>query len=149
VAEHSFFVALLAADMSVDLQFEGKKRLALISMALVHDIAEAVTGDIGYLVKKHLGNISNIENVALHEIGVTPFQEDDQLVQTILFLDCYELKLYLEEERLSGNHGLWQIECETMGRLNQIDIGNKAVRDKWIGMLKSVPPHDLPEEMSH
>ena len=64
VAEHSFmtaFICLAMADMEPDV--DGKK---IVSMALVHDLAEARTGDLNYVQKQY---VTAREDIALSRMA--------------------------------------------------------------------------------
>ncbi|MBL6993293.1 HD domain-containing protein, partial [Desulfobacula sp.] len=51
VAEHSFMTAFICFAMArIELDINSEK---LVTMALVHDIAEARTGDFNYVEKKY------------------------------------------------------------------------------------------------
>ena len=46
VAEHSFFVALYAYGIAIDLELSAQAKYLVLAKALVHDIDESITGDI-------------------------------------------------------------------------------------------------------
>lgn len=148
VAEHSFFVALYAYELSKDLGVMFPATTSII--ALMHDIEEAVTGDIGYLVKREIKDFNKIENKASKELGVGHPDYVGALDRAIVeFADCFELKLYLEEERLSGNISLFEIEQETWRRLLDIEIGDKDIKERWLKKLETIKPKKLPDSITH
>ena len=154
VAEHSFYVAMIAYELAKDLDYNTKQIYRTASYALHHDIEESVTGDIPFLIKRKMANISVIEYEALQELGYDPaifakMRTKDKVMDVVNFADAYELKIYLEEERKSGNKGLFTIEQETWGRLLKMDIGNDDVKKIWLKKLDTIKPLDLPEFMSH
>ncbi len=149
VAEHSFFVAVLAVDLARDLDLVSAGDF--VRAALLHDISEAAIGDIGLLVRRAMPKavLDSLEDTAREEVGYSPDMDDQLVLDLIEFLDCYELKLYLEEEFRSGNRSLLQIEKETFGRLLAIDIGDDRVKQEWINRLQTINEVRLPEGLTH
>lgn len=133
VAEHSFFVGILA--YYIMLGWRPEKAALAMAVALHHDIAEAVTGDIPYLVRQRL-EMKEIDQEAMEELDVSRFAADTDIVEVIDFADAFELKLYLEEERRSGNNSLYEIECETYHRLFKYKVPNAV---DWVKMLDPMP----------
>jgi len=73
VAQHTFDVAAITLLLADELERRGKKldRERALSMAIVHDWAEASVGDFPYTALKHLGPAGtkkSIEERALEEI---------------------------------------------------------------------------------
>ncbi len=154
VAEHSFYVAMIAYELAKDLDYNTKQIYRTTVYALHHDIEESVTGDIPFLVKRKMANISVIEYEALQELGYDPeifakMRLKHNIASVVGFADAYELKMYLEEERLSGNASLFTIERETWGRLLDADIGNVTVKEAWLKKLDTIRPKKIPKFMSH
>jgi 5'-deoxynucleotidase YfbR-like HD superfamily hydrolase len=147
VAEHSFFVALLAYEIALNINLSDV-RFAMDCMhaALMHDTEEAVLGDIPYLVRRRFMS-REASAIALAELGVG-YNWSSTVEAVVEFADAYELKMYLEDERQSGNNQLYQIECETMGRLHRSPIA-EGIKHEWIGRLLMVPTSSLPEDLLH
>jgi 5'-deoxynucleotidase YfbR-like HD superfamily hydrolase len=103
--------------------------------AMHHDAAEAVTGDIPYLVREQL-KMARIDIEAKEELGIEEPLVNTAIREVVKFADAFELKLYLEEERRSGNNSLYEIECETYHRLFKYDVPNKV---GWLQMLDPMP----------
>ena len=112
VAEHSFYVALLARQAAFVLKNQDGNFQGF--MGLMHDATEAALGDIPYLVRKNMDSdaLWDLEHMAEVEIGGTPGTS-----VVVTFCDALELAMYLKEERESGNRTLIAIEYETRGRL--------------------------------
>lgn len=155
VAEHSFFVALIAVDMMQhDKKFydtnisHSMKMIQIVYAALLHDVEEAVIGDIGYLIRRKV-NLDFLHDEIVKEIGYNVYNEGlNEVKDYIEFADALELKFYLEEERKSGNTGLYQIECETMGRLYRCPI-DKNLKDYYIKQVEIVPVKNFPDYLTH
>lgn len=152
VAEHSFYVALIAEQIGRDMMLSASELLTVVQMALHHDIEEAITGDIGYLVKKHF-DVGTMEDLASQELGIE-FKSvrkcyDKRYQPIVEFADCIELKFYLEEERRSGNMSLYDIERETMGRMYTIRFDDIDVKELWLKKVEIVKPKKIPEYMTH
>lgn len=159
VAEHSFYVALIALELSRDLGFQSGMSKNVMFHALLHDITESVIGDIGFLVRREIPrSIKDLERKAMIELNfktdlITPIE------RTIVdFADAYELKLYLEEERKSGNSHLWDIECETYSRLYNMSISESpcpsnnnwtTILSLWLQKLETVPMKNIIDKMTH
>lgn len=129
VAEHSFYVALLALEIAEIVGF--KDRLSVLEAALLHDIPEAVTGDIPFLVRRALDPVAlaNLDALAEKEIGVD-LGCQREVLEIVSYADALEFALYLKEERESGNVTLVDIEKETLGRLKRTKSGN-SIDDAW------------------
>lgn len=148
VAEHSFFTAIYAYHITLkwnELEPGDICIIPLIAMrmALFHDIPEAVTGDLPYLFKRMAGigllekiiNDELILNIGF-EYNTMNIPAEYELI--IDFADALELKIYLEEERMSGNMHLWDIEKETYSRLVHAEIPEK-VKNYYLDRIKAVP----------
>lgn len=129
VAEHSFFVALIAKEMAADLGWHQFKIAAATYAALLHDAAEAVTGDLPYLVRMIIdrGEVNKLDRMAEKELdvgegdrfpaitlGMGDLKDVNELVEAA---DAAELFLYLGEELDSGNEAMRPIFEETLSRL--------------------------------
>lgn len=108
VASHSWGVALILLKVIPS----DKISVTLLSVALLHDVAEGETGDIPYTAKKQwpdLGKASLFAESKVNENnGITQFY-DKLSAQELLHLkiaDMMELMFYLLEERKLGNKNL-------------------------------------------
>jgi hypothetical protein len=120
VAEHSFFVALLAWEAAGILNLKYEDVEALVVAALLHDAPEAATGDIPHLVKAALPTqaVKELEDRARKELGLPMFLVvSEEVVSVVEFCDVLELAMYLREEAGSGNSLSRDIRYETHGRL--------------------------------
>lgn len=95
VGQHSFACALVALFWSKYNKFDARRRDRLVLMAIVHDLHEAVTGDIlpMFKSKQVKDSLNKIQTNILNAIGVEEDNELDvdlKLVDLIAFL--YEIK---------------------------------------------------------
>jgi len=102
VAEHSFmtaFIGLIMARMRPDAD-----ALRLVSMCLIHDLAEARTGDLNYVQKKYVSaDASKALEDALNDVWfgkrlaelIQEFDADDSM-EAALARDADQLALILE-----------------------------------------------------
>lgn len=160
VAEHSYYVALYAQAIAKRVFISYSEPVqrnfvaSVVSMALKHDMAEAVTGDIPYLVRKHMDReeLQRIEHVAYTELDVDyDYEYDDPLVYAIVALaDAIELKVYCQEERNRGNQNLWTIEKETQGRIERsLEDPQISIPGEIWAMLEDVGSRSEPDFLSH
>ena len=118
VAEHSYYVALLAGGFAAQLQALGVyvNRPAVIEGALWHDAAEALTGDLPHPVTREFPELGaawktveeHLENV-LRSMSPATLKLDGffQLEKALIKLaDWTELVLYVHEERWAGNRSI-------------------------------------------
>lgn len=134
VGSHSYRVAYLCLELA-----EGRipthRMLELIKAALLHDAAEAYTGDICAPAKKVLvGNLENVEKEYLKSVGIvvpylTPVEE-----WILKAADTLDLLMFSREEMRMGNSGIRPVfsKCE-----------------EWLSeMLVSIPEILSPESIS-
>ncbi len=113
VAEHSFlttFIGYVLAQMHPDID-----QLKLLQMCLLHDLAEARTGDLNYVQKKYVVPDENraisdlTKNIPFGGAIAELFQELDggKTAEALLAHDADQLALILELKALSdlGYHG--------------------------------------------
>lgn len=146
VAEHSYFVALLAWSVCM---FTGEDQATILRHALLHDATEAITGDVPFLVRRSF-NMELLDRAAAAELGIPP----DVPLAEVRLADAIELKMYLEEESRSGNGGLSEIERETHTRIRALvqECGLDRNEEflEWLGgLIRWVPPKPLPEGLVH
>ena len=133
VAEHSFFVAILAMQAADVLKWDWSAYGCqdVITHALMHDAAEAVTGDILHLTKRALPKhvVESLETMAEEELEIDDMPHSKECREIVEFCDVLELALYLQEEQASGNTTLITIYKETIGRLARNPLWSKL--EKW------------------
>lgn len=148
VAEHSFYTANIAFHLAIDIFLNLEQALSLCYHALLHDSTEAIIGDINHVVKMKMDEnaLFELEEMAEFEIGYHPpiSQLTDMEKEILEFADVYELKMYLEEERRSGNSLLFKIEQESYGRLLKSKIPDEN-KKKWISELEEIIPLHIDE----
>lgn len=118
VAEHSFYVGIMAYQLACAIDLDEARARYCLKMGLMHDLAEAVTGDIPFLTRRALGETvcAGLDTLGEQEIGVDT-KVDQQTLEIVQIADALEFALYLKEELQSGNHALFDIYAETLGRL--------------------------------
>jgi len=112
VAEHSFFTALLAYEAAIILNVDPAKSAM---EAMMHDLEEAATGDIPYLVRKQMDSslLDRLDAQASAELSL-PSRRLSKITE---YCDALEFAMYLQSERQLGNTKLNDIFKETVGRL--------------------------------
>ena len=120
VAEHSFYVGIMAYQLAYAVGLGEAEARHCLKMGLMHDLPEAVTGDIPFLTRRAMGKAMciGIDDMGSQEIGVS-LGTDRQTLEIVQVADALEFALYLKEELRSGNHALTDIYAETLGRLTQ------------------------------
>lgn len=118
VAEHSFYVGIMAYQLAYQLGLGEAEARYCLKMGLMHDLPEAVTGDIPFLTRRAMGKAMciGIDDMGSQEIGVS-LGTDRRTLEIVQIADILEFTLYLKEELRSGNHALTDIYAETLGRL--------------------------------
>lgn len=118
VAEHSFYVGIMAYQLACAVGLGETEARYCLKMGLMHDLAEAVTGDIPFLTRRALGAVAcaGLDTLGEQEIGID-LGTDRQTLEIVQIADALEFALYLKEELQSGNHQLQDIYAETLGRL--------------------------------
>lgn len=119
VAEHSFFVAVLAEEVAMKLGYTKIYIYDILDAALLHDATEAILGDIPYLVRKNMApeELLKFEKMAMEELDIENDVCSEEMLGIVYFCDILELAIYLKEERVSGNQALNSIYEETIARL--------------------------------
>ncbi len=131
VAEHSFRVACICYLLDPEC---SKQQLL---HALVHDLAEQVTGDIPAPAKRllrteELGRLEAKVTNSLLSTKLLPYQE-----KILKYADYLEGMLYCVEQRALGNRTMEQVFSNYQDYL--VDIGaldNERVRDIYLDLLK-------------
>jgi len=121
VAEHSYYVAFLSMLMGDYLESTGVKvdRLRLIQMALLHDIEEAISGDILAPIKQGMFrkvlDKENTKNIALLTGGLGDGEKYSALWHEVVDEKTLESKIIKLVDRMSCI-----IYC-----IREIHLGNK------------------------
>lgn len=104
VAEHSWRVAVMAMLLCMESEFQNVEFQKLISMCLLHDIGEAVTGDIPSFLKTPAD--SQIEDNAVESLVddlPSPQREKIQaLFQEMHQMESFEARLYKALDKLEA-----------------------------------------------
>lgn len=155
VAEHSFYVGIMAYQLACSVGLDEAEARYCLKMGLMHDLAEAVTGDIPFLTRRALGAVAcaGLDTLGEQEIGVS-LGTDRQTLEIVQIADALEFALYLKEELQSGNHQLQDIYAETLGRLVQYKDceGYCKYIEQTLGMKMDViikASKELPNAIKH
>jgi putative hydrolase of HD superfamily len=134
VAEHVYSASMIALVMS-RLQ-PGIDALRLISMCLVHDLAEARTGDLNYVQRRY---VSAAESAALSDaLAAVPFGDDlKALVDEFNAGRSHEARLARDADQLS-----FILELKTLS-----DRGYRPA-DKWLPYVLNRLQTDLGRELA-
>ncbi|MCP3943329.1 MAG: HD domain-containing protein [Desulfobacteraceae bacterium] len=121
IAEHSFAVVFICFTMSkLDTDIDGTK---LMAMALLHDLAEARTGDLNYVQKKYTQ--ANEDKAISHLIKPLPFGTDiKSLIDEFNLGETKEAKLAKDADQLSFVLELKKLE----------DTGGRSA-EKWLPIV--------------
>ena len=127
VAEHTFLVAALALLISKELIKDGLRIDVgkLLTLALLHDIPEAIEGDIVKWVKDRVPSIDKLDLVALEELGLNEFSEELKELNELRTIEAVLIKL-------SDNLATY------IQGLRYDDLGYRDVRDIIDGCLKAI-----------
>lgn len=117
---------------------------------LLHDIEEACTGDIPYLVCRRIPApvLQKLKTLAASELDIQVGNIPQRYRGVIDFADAFELKIYLEEERRSGNAHLYDIERETYDRLLKADLPN-GIKAYFLDWIEPVEPAKTTGKLTH
>lgn len=155
VAEHSFYVGIMAYQLARAVGLDEAEARYCLKMGLMHDLAEAVTGDIPFLTRRALGTVAcaGLDTLGEQEIGVD-LGTDRQTLEIVQIADALEFALYLKEELQSGNHALADIYAETLGRLIQYKgcYGYRRYIERVLGMEMDIiikASKELPNAIKH
>lgn len=118
VAEHSFYVAIIALLIAEELKLELSIG-TLLQKAIFHDMEEAITGDIIYPLKHSSVQTNHFFNEAIGEYcrqvfknhfpdfeqyrAIQKYSKTGAEGEVIKLADAVELVLYCQEEVSSGN----------------------------------------------
>lgn len=134
IAEHSFMTAFICFAMA---KLEPAVNLEkIISMALVHDIAEARTGDFNYVEKKY--SVTDESKAVSHLVNGISFGEDiRRLIDEFNQGETREAQLAKDADQLS-----FILELK-----KQSDIGAKGP-EKWIPVVKGRLTTDVGKQIA-
>lgn len=121
IAEHSFMTAFICFAMAkMDRDIDGEK---LVTMALVHDLAETRTGDLNYVEKKYC-KVDEAKAIS-HLIKHIPFGNDiKRLVDEFNSGETKEAKLANDADQISFILELKKLD----------DLGSKGP-EKWLPVI--------------
>jgi len=121
IAEHSFMTAFICFAMAgIDPDINSEK---LVTMALVHDIAEARTGDFNYVEKKY--SIVDEDKAISHLTKHLPFGDDiKNLIDEFNSGETKEAKLAKDADQISFILELKKLD----------DLGAKGP-EKWLPVV--------------
>ena len=127
VAEHTFLVATLALLISKELIKDGLRidTGKLLTLALLHDVPEAIEGDIVKWVKDKVPSIDKLDLMALKELGLNEFNKELKELSELASIEAILIKL-------SDNLATY------IQGLRYDDLGYKDVRDITNGCLKAI-----------
>lgn len=155
VAEHSFYVGIIAYQLACAIGLGETEARYCLKMGLMHDLPEAVTGDIPFLTRRAMGEVvcAGLDDLGAEEIGVN-LGTDRQTLEIVQIADILEFAMYLKEEVRSGNYSLTDIYAETLGRLVQYknDEGYCKYIEHTLGMSMNTiirGSKELPNAIKH
>ncbi len=137
VGKHSFATALIALFWAKYNDFSDEKRDRLVTMALIHDLHESVTGDILPMfkspdVKKELDSIQGNIVKALGVVMDESLKTDLKIVDYIAFI--YEIKQVspsiLNSKKLALAHTILDRQLQTLyGYCEEQNVDKLKVQD--------------------
>lgn len=114
VAEHSYWVAVIVAEL-LDMKCEDPIfRSRCIMAALYHDMEEAITGDLPSPVKRGRA-WKDVELAAFNELtgeDATEVDVDPEVKRIVKMADIVSALLFADEEYMTGNRWFTQIRGE-------------------------------------
>lgn len=153
VAEHSFYVGVMAYRIAIDQELGEEEARYCLKMGLMHDMPEAVTGDIPFLVRRAMGKMAvvGLDEMGAKELNIS-LGTDSRTLEIVKLADILEFALYLKEETVSGNRHLQPIYCETLGRLLEyLEMYGDSI-ENILGVPRSTileVAKALPKEIKH
>ncbi len=135
VGQHSFAVALIAFFWAKFNRFDGAKRDRLVTLAILHDTHEAVTGDVLPMLKSDEVRqvLDRIQENIMKALGVEDdksLKVDMKIADMIAFL--YEIKQVspniLQQKKLSLAHAIFEQQRENLFKYaKQNDIPKEKI----------------------
>jgi 5'-deoxynucleotidase YfbR-like HD superfamily hydrolase len=137
VAEHSYFVALYASDISAAMSLTAVERANVMDYALRHDLGEIVTGDMPGPAKRALTDpmlVSSYEESFLVSIGQDPQDWPDYVKHIIKAADCIDAYYWISMEVLRGNMMMRNERFIALDRMRMalIQLGYP----EWVGEIE-------------
>ncbi len=134
IAEHSFTTAFICFAMArMDREVDGER---LVAMALVHDLAEARTGDFNYVQKKY--SQINENRAVSHLVKNIPFGDDIRsLMEEFNQGETREARLANDADQLSFILELKKLK----------DIGSNP-SEKWLPIVAARVKTDLGRQIA-
>ncbi|MCY0868638.1 MAG: HD domain-containing protein [Desulfurococcus sp.] len=147
VADHSFLVSLISMDIARKLSLRGFQLdyTRVLSMSLIHDAAEAVTGDVVRGVKENFKEgFSALELKAMEELGLKEYTpllselERAESLEALVVKVSDDIATVLEGLRLieTGYRGVKEIVEST--RRHLYELIRKQADEKLRGILESI-----------
>lgn len=133
VAEHSFYVALMASRLAALIRWKATNQdlFNLNRWALLHDSLEAVTGDLPTPIKRHLRELKSAEHTLMSETS-TEYNRLRRCVEAdggqsiwsdisriVSFADSIEALSFLHTEHMLGNSAVGQVAGEIRRRVER------------------------------
>ena len=129
VAEHSFFVSVIALKISRELKLSDEQILKILIKSILHDIPEMDLNDITHDVKEKL-QLRQLLKKYEDNFYFQKFNEeyelmsnnDDDIINNVVQLaDILSVKQYIDEEMILGNQSseIWEIYLNTSKRLTE------------------------------
>jgi 5'-deoxynucleotidase YfbR-like HD superfamily hydrolase len=120
VAEHSYFVALYASDISASMALSAVERANVMDYALRHDLGEIVTGDMPGPAKRALTDhktVADYEEVFLTSIGQDPQEWPDYVKHIVKAADTIDAYFWISMEVLRGNMMMFNERAIALDRM--------------------------------
>lgn len=141
VAEHSFWVTLISMELGRIRGLGDAEMGQLLSAALVHDMAEAITGDLPAPVKRSR-SWEDVERASIQELEACMPGIPDALVRLVKLADLISAAMYATMEVDMGNTMFKRIRDELCTKvriiaesgvehdlLDELGIGWPSVKD--------------------
>jgi len=112
VAEHSYYVALYTKGMCDTMGLSSEETTEALSYALVHDMAEAFTGDIPSPLKRRLSDYDSAEKAIKHWMMDESPATSSLTKKLVKIADLLDAVVWLTEEEGMGNTRLTKLRRE-------------------------------------
>jgi hypothetical protein len=126
LAEHSANVAVLAAMIAFTApSFWFDDHSAIAMAALVHDIAEAFTGDIPSHTKRYLSDVKELEQSVIHpvfKLGITINDHSKALIKLCDLADGVRF-IRLHGVDMTASHAQEGLEDQIITKFDQLTTG--------------------------
>ncbi|AFL66493.1 HD domain-containing protein [Desulfurococcus amylolyticus] len=143
VAEHIFLTSIIAMDIAEKLWSRNIRldKARTLSMSIIHDVPEAVTGDIIRLVKANAEEyFSIIESQAIKELGIQEYESlynelsSGETLESIVVKVADDVATILEGRRLMemGYHQVEEIIVNVEAHLRELVNAKTPVEVKGV-----------------